>query len=70
MKQVSTITLLPEKFRQFDWLRAGVFHLNLKYLHVKITVTVVTQNHQIISSHELRKSGGKISRFEIRRFKN
>ena len=24
---------------------------------------MVTQNHQIISSHELRKNGGKISRF-------
>jgi len=29
--------LLHEKFLQFDWLRAVVFHLNLKYLHVKIT---------------------------------
>ena len=28
---------LHEKFLQFDWLRAVVFHLNLKYLHVKIT---------------------------------
>ena len=37
--------------------------LNFKYLHVKITVTTVTPNHQIISSHELRKNGGKISRF-------
>ena len=34
----------------------------------KITVNMVTQNHQIISSHELHKNGGKI--FEIRRFKN
>ena len=30
---------------------------------MKITVTIVTQNHQIILSHELRKNGGKISRF-------
>ena len=29
--------LLQEKFLQFDWLRAVVFQLNLKYLHVKIT---------------------------------
>ena len=29
--------LLPEKFLQFVWLRAVVFQLNLKYLHVKIT---------------------------------
>ena len=26
-----------KKFLQFDWLRAVVFQLNLKYLHVKIT---------------------------------
>ena len=25
------------KFLQFDWLRAVVFQLDLKYLHVKIT---------------------------------
>ena len=31
------LILLHEKFLQFDWLRAVVFHLNLKYLHVKIT---------------------------------
>ena len=31
------IILLHEKFLQFDWLRAMVFQLNLKYLHVKIT---------------------------------
>ena len=37
--RVSTqcIILLHEKFLQFDWLRAVVFQLNLKYLHVKIT---------------------------------
>ena len=28
---------LHEKFLQFDWLRAVVFQLHLKYLHVKIT---------------------------------
>ena len=32
-----TIILLREKFLQFDWLRAKVFQLDLKYLHVKIT---------------------------------
>ena len=26
-----------EKYLQFDWFRAVVFQLNLKYLHVKIT---------------------------------
>ena len=29
--------LLHEKLLQFDWLRAVIFQLNLKYLHVKIT---------------------------------
>ena len=36
-KSISYIILLHEKFRQFDLLRAVVFQLNLKYLHVKIT---------------------------------
>ena len=31
------LIVLHEKFLQFDWLRAVVFQLNLKYLHVKIT---------------------------------
>ena len=31
------LILLHQKFLQFDWLRAVVFQLNLKYLHVKIT---------------------------------
>ena len=31
------IILLHETFLQFDWLRAVVFQLNLKYLPVKIT---------------------------------
>ena len=34
---VKYIILLHEKFLQSDWLRAVVFQLNLKYLHVKIT---------------------------------
>ena len=34
---LTIVILLHEKFLQFDWLRAVVFHLNLKYLHVKIT---------------------------------
>ena len=33
----TSFILLHEKFLQFDWLRAVVFQLNLKYLHVKIT---------------------------------
>ena len=31
------VILLHEKFLQFDWLRAVVFQINLKYLHVKST---------------------------------
>ena len=34
---ISFIIQLLEKFWQFDWLRAVVFQLNLKYLQVKIT---------------------------------
>ena len=36
-KEITDIILLQQKFLQFDWLRAVVFQLNLKYLHVKIT---------------------------------
>ena len=36
-EKITHIILLHEKFLQFDWLRAVVFQLNLKYLHVKIT---------------------------------
>ena len=35
--RVKVLILLHQKFLQFDWLRAVVFQLNLKYLHVKIT---------------------------------
>ena len=34
---ITSCILLRDKFLQFDWLRAVVFQLNLKYLHVKIT---------------------------------
>ena len=34
---ITWFILLNEKFLQYDWLRAVVFQLNLKYLHVKIT---------------------------------
>ena len=37
VKSIFVDILLHEKFLQFDWLRAVVFQLNLKYLHVKIT---------------------------------
>ena len=35
--RVKVLILLHERFLQSDWLRAVVFQLNLKYLHVKIT---------------------------------
>ena len=35
--RIIAFILLHEKFLQSDWLRAVVFQLNLKYLHVKIT---------------------------------
>ena len=48
---ITTIIVLHEKFLQFDWLRAVVFQLNLKYLQVKITnllrVVVQTNNSMI-----------------------
>ena len=34
---ITPFILLHEKFLQFDWLRAVLCQLNLKYLHVKIT---------------------------------
>ena len=36
-KTETNFILLHEKLLQFDWPRAVVFQLNLKYLHVKIT---------------------------------
>jgi len=50
------VILLPEKFLPFDWRRAEIpTPKNYSYY--------LTQIHQIISSQELRKNGGKISRF-------
>jgi len=53
IETISAFILLPDKFLKFRWLR----------VHVTITLTMVTQNHQIISSHELRRNGGNVSRF-------
>ena len=39
--EIFLFILLHEKLLQFDWLRAVVFQLNLKYLHVKITNLIV-----------------------------
>ena len=36
-RNITPFIPLPEKFLQFDWLRADVYQLNLKYLHVKIS---------------------------------
>ena len=41
----TTVILLHEKFLQSDWLRAVVFQLNLKYLHVKITNLLWEREH-------------------------
>ena len=37
LSAISGFIPLHEKFLQFEWLRAVVFQLILKYLHVKIT---------------------------------
>ena len=37
ISELPVFILLQEKFWQFDWLKAVVFQLNWKYLHVKIT---------------------------------
>ena len=37
LNSIFMFILLHEKFLIFDWPRAVVFQLNLKYLHVKIT---------------------------------
>ena len=48
--RIIKIILLPEKFLQFDWLRAELSQLNLKYLHVKYSYFIFSnQNHEIIS---------------------
>ena len=55
MGDVILFILLHEKFLQFDWLRAVVFQLNLKYLHVKITnllrLVVYTNNNMICTRY-------------------
>ena len=58
MTKVTFVIRLYEKFLQFDWLRAVVFQRNLKYLDVKITVSVVTK-----ITKKIKKQWGKISRF-------
>ena len=54
-KEIAIIILLHEKFLQFDWLRAVLFQLNLKYLQVKIIkllrVVVETNNSMICTKY-------------------
>ena len=54
-KEIAIIILLHEKFLQFDWLRAVLFQLNLKYLQVKIIkllrVVVETNNSMICTGY-------------------
>lgn len=56
------LVLLPEKFLQFGWMRAEVFQLKMKYLHVKISYCD-KQNQEITSSCKLGKNRRTISGF-------
>ena len=56
---ITDLILLPGKFLQFDWLRADV----------KITVAMVTPNHQSRRT-SYAKMVQRFLDFEIRRFKN
>ena len=49
---ITIVILLHEKFLQFDWLRAVVFQLNLKYLHVKISLQIMLLPIHILSFHK------------------
>ena len=42
---ITTLMSLHEKFLQFDRLRVVVFQVNLKYLHVKITVSMALEKN-------------------------
>ena len=66
LRRITYVILLYEKFLQFDWLRAVVFQLNLKYLHVKITVFMVTKITKQIQK-QWRKD---FQIFNWKRFKN
>ena len=64
--EITRFILLYEKFLQFDWLTAVVVQLNLKYLHVKITVSTVTKITKQIQK-QWRKD---FQIFKLKRFKN
>ena len=42
-RTIYLIILQAKKFLQCDWLKRAVFNPNLKYLHVKITVSMATE---------------------------
>ena len=66
MTKVTFVIRLYGKFLQFDWLRAVVFQRNLKYLDVKITVSVVTK-----ITKQIKKQWEKnFQIFKLKRFKN
>ena len=58
--------LLPKKFLQFHWPRVEVFQLNLKYLHVNITVTMVTKITKInnLIARVMKKMAERFPDFE------
>ena len=63
---IHSVLLLYEKFLQFNWLRAVIFQLNLKYLRVKITVSMVTK-----ITTQIKKQWRKdFQIFKFKRFKN
>ena len=65
-EKITQFMLLYEKFLQFNWLRAVVFKLNLKYLHVKITVSMATK-----ITKQIQKQWQKdFQIFKLKRFKN
>ena len=48
---ITIVILLHDKFLQFHWLRAVVFQLNLKYLHVKTSLQIMLLPMHILSLH-------------------
>ena len=54
--------LLPENFLQIDWLRGEIFQLNLKYIHVKITVSMVaeTTSNSLLKNYQNSTEMNKI----------
>ena len=60
--------LLHKKQLQFDWLRAVVLQLNLKYLHVKITFagsSINKQQHNLYFWHNYHSLYFKLSQISL-----